>query len=307
MFRRHVLESGALALASAASLTGCLDRRGGSGESREETLDHDGRTRTARVYLPDGVSTPAPTVLLLHGGGGSPTRIERFSGFRALADREGFVVVTPTGVEKHWNDGRDTDIATAHTEDVDDVGFLAALLDRLAADEVTTPGEVCCTGISNGGMMTLRLAAERPDLLACGASIAANLPAALDVRPTELPMLFVHGDADPLVPYEGGQVGFARNQTGRGRVRSADETVGLWLDANRCAGEPSVTVLDGHEDGTTVEDRRYDCADAPVRHLVIRGGGHGWPGASKLLDPLLGTTTREVDGAELVWAFFASR
>ncbi len=77
-----------------------------------------------------------PLVLLLHGGGGTGEGMEKLTlgGFNRLADREGFVVVYPDGIEKHWNDGRGLEAYRAHRENIDDVGFVSALIDHLKGE-----------------------------------------------------------------------------------------------------------------------------------------------------------------------------
>jgi polyhydroxybutyrate depolymerase len=50
-----------------------------------------------------------------------------------LANEAGFIVVYPDGVEKHWNDGRDIQTWRASAEDIDDVGFIAVLIEHLSA------------------------------------------------------------------------------------------------------------------------------------------------------------------------------
>ncbi|WP_435359530.1 alpha/beta hydrolase family esterase [Haloarchaeobius sp. DFWS5] len=300
---------------SVTGLAGCLGRctvTDSPGPLEERTLTHDGRERRFFVFRPVDATGPLPTVLILHGGGGSAEQVERDTRFRELAASEGFVAVFPDGVDGNWNDLRSTDVTTAHREGIDDVGFLAAVIDRLVDEEIADRENVFCTGISNGGMMTLRLATERPDLLTGAMAVSANLPVSdasdLPIDPAPLPMAFVHGTADPLVPYDGGVVGFARSSEGRGRVRSADDTVAVWVDANGCDPKPTVTTQDCADDETSVEFREYGGGTAPVRHVVLHGGGHGWPGAdSPWFDMLVGPTTQEVSGEELAWEFFAAR
>lgn len=69
-----------------------------------------GLVRTFRVYVPlsHNRTRPAPLLIALHGGGGTGTAMERLTigGLNRLAARDGFVVVYPDGVERHWNDGR---------------------------------------------------------------------------------------------------------------------------------------------------------------------------------------------------------
>src|SRR5437868_674944 len=76
--------------------------------SHEQSLAHDGLTRTYRIHIPPGYdgTKAVPLVLVFHGGGGTAERIEQGLGFNPLADKHGFIVVYPQGEENHWNDGR---------------------------------------------------------------------------------------------------------------------------------------------------------------------------------------------------------
>jgi polyhydroxybutyrate depolymerase len=82
-----------------------------------------GLERTYRIHLPSqrDQTKPVPLVFLFHGGGGTGQGMEKLTlgGFNRLADREGFIVVYPDGIEKHWNDGRGLEAYRAHRENID--------------------------------------------------------------------------------------------------------------------------------------------------------------------------------------------
>ena len=97
----------------------------------ECSIDHGGLRRSYRIHIPPSFdrTKPTPLVLALHGGGGSGWHMERLTlgGFNTLSDKEGFIVVYPDGIERHWNDGRLKVKYRTHKEKIDDVGFLSAL------------------------------------------------------------------------------------------------------------------------------------------------------------------------------------
>jgi polyhydroxybutyrate depolymerase len=71
------------------------------------TVTVDGQARTALVQ---GTKAPGPhpTILMLHGGGGTAEGIAKASGLGAAGASDGFVAVFPEGMDKSWVDGRVT-------------------------------------------------------------------------------------------------------------------------------------------------------------------------------------------------------
>lgn len=275
-------------------------------------LRHEGRLRTYAVHVPADANAknPLPIVLVLHGGGGSGARIARHTGFDAVADREGFLVVYPDGVRGHWNDGRGSQ-DYAHRVNVDDVGFLEALIDTVAEQFNGDANRVFMTGPSNGGMMTYRFACERPERLAGVAPVIACVPepiAGACAGETALPALIINGTEDPLVPFGGGGVQVGNRESGR--VISAPDSAALLAQRNGCGETPAETVLPDidPDDGTTVRLYHYgNCAEnAEVIFYVIEGGGHTWPGGRQYgPEPLVGRVSRELNATETIWTFFA--
>ncbi len=262
-------------------------------ETRRIAMLHDGATRTAILDAAPGLSG-APALVALHGGIGSAAWIRRRADVTLAA--RGWAVLWPEALDQ-WNDGRrDRDGAPYAT--TDDVGFLRALVARLAAEGMIDPARVFFAGPSFGGAMTLRTLCEAPDIVAGAAVAISALPAGLDC-PADgpaRPALFLHGTEDAIIPEEGGRVGggslFIRD---RGGIRSAAETAALLAARNGCADYDAARLPDrAPDDGSTVELRRYRGCAEPFLHYVIEGGGHNWPGA-----PLGGAARLFVGGANM--------
>lgn len=290
--RRRSLLS-AVGTVGAAGLAGCLAGR--SSGVVERSLVVGGRERTYHLHVPATVPRPAPLVLWLHGGPGNGRRLARHVEAVPVADREGFVACFPDGADG-WNDGREF-----HPPD-GDLEFLRTLVDSLVEDGLAAPDRTFVAGVSNGGMMAQRLAIDAPGLVTGVASVVGLLPARLPTPSRPVPVLLVAATEDPLMPFEGGGVGFDGD---RGQVRSFAATVARWRSANGCTGDPRVEYLpDRADDGTRVRSERHDCP-VPLAAYVVEGGGHGWPGAGgELRDAATGPATRDVDGTELCWRFF---
>src|SRR4051794_10686067 len=200
------------------------------------SLTVDGRERTYALHLPPAVTTGTvlPLVLVFHGGGGEGKQMPALTGMNGIADREGFVAAYPDGIDRNWNDGRFSQAITTQRFNLDDVGFVSALIDELATTLPIDRSRVFATGISNGGMFSQRLGCELADKVAAIAPVAGSLsellvPGCAPARP--MPVLMIHGDADPLVPWNGGPVAGSGN---RGRVLSVADTVSRWVALDGC-------------------------------------------------------------------------
>lgn len=311
----------------AIALVGCRPTLasfpGGGDRNTSHDLVHDGQERRFHLHVPPdfdpGRDRPWPLVLALHGGGGRGVGFDRNTSdgtFLAQADRLGFVVALPEGVDKGWNDGR-TDAAVASRTRHDDVGFLQVLIDTLIASHGVDPGRVYATGISNGGIMSFRLACELSERVAAIAAVTASMPLHLSACAPSRPVsvLVINGSEDPLVPYEGGAIRlrfFGSGARSRGEVISTDASIAFWVERNGCSAAARVTALeDGDpDDGTRVVVERYQgCAGgSEVALYRVEGGGHTWPGGRQYLpERLVGRVSRDVDASRIILEFFAAR
>lgn len=290
----------------------------GSADEWHGDMTVEGEERSYTVFIPDKVSQrrePAPTVFVLHGGFGSGDRVRRYLSLDRVAEREGFVVVYPDGMEGGWNDGRETMIRKRfHGDPPDDVLFLTRLADSLIARRIADPQRIYVTGVSNGGMMTFRLACEASNVFAAFAPVIANMPEILvrDCEPERgVPILVINGTDDPLMPYDGGAIRFL-GQRG-GWVISTAETMAFWRRNNRCFERPETRSLpdrDRSDGSRVVMDYNVRCdSGAPVILLSVEGGGHRVPGAARgrgfLGRAILGRQNNDISAAEVIWRFFA--
>jgi polyhydroxybutyrate depolymerase len=220
-----------------------------------------------------------------------------FSELDRKADDAGFVVVYPDGTGSGsfltWNafGGR------AMGRRVDDVAFLGKMLDDLATVVKIDTKRVYATGMSNGGMMCYKLAAELSDRIAAIAPVAGTMAVRMPEPKRPVSVLHFHGTADSLVPYK---------QAGPFGLKGAEETVAAWAMLNGCEDKvESKEIADGKEDGLKVTRKSYPKGKdgAEVVLYCIDGGGHTWPGG-KLGFALIGKTTRAISANDLMWEFF---
>ena len=272
----------------------------------------DGHQRQYQIFIPEPVKGhAAPVLFVLHGGGGSAAQVHRHWSFDAQARRAGFVVVYPDGINRHWNDGRTGGSKKLFRQTPpDDVGFLRALAKKLVADGTADAARLYVTGVSNGGMMTQALACDASAVFAGFASLIAGLPAArADCRPERArPVLMINGDADPLMPWQGGGVGF-RGQ--RGQVLSGPKTFAHWQAVLGCTDAVQRTDLSDPDKTDGARPRQWratGCSNGVAVQMVrVLGGGHAVPGAPyrrKRLRRLLGHDSKDFDARDMVVRFF---
>lgn len=250
------------------------------------TLAHGG---SERLYLlhPGPAETKTALLFVLHGSGGCGRMIERRTGFDALAERAGVVMVYPDGIDAVWNDGWRPDST------VDDVAFLSALADALMAEFRIDPAHVYASGFSNGAGMVHRLACES-DRFAAVAAVGGYMPWSVAQRCSSgrpVSVLDIHGTDDPVVAYD--------DQLTR--------IVQHWVMRDGCTEPPDRARLPDRdpEDGTQVRiDEHARCRDgARVVLYSIEGGGHTWPGEAPDAWRRAGHVSRDIDASTLILEF----
>ncbi len=289
----------------------CEDLGARAPETRCESITFGGRERTYRLYVPaHKPENAAPLLFVLHGGGGGGASMEELTqhGFNRRADETGAIVVYPDGVGHGWNDGRQDLRSRAVRDEVDDVGFLRALVASLEQRFSVDPARVVVTGMSNGGMMTLRLACDAADVFKGFVAVAASLGA--DVKPHcdaqgIRRLALIDGTSDPIVPWDGGAVSVLG--ASRGHVIGAQATFDFFMSAAHCESERADPPLDRvADDGTqlTVHHAVGCAGDAEVRLYQVDGGGHAWPGGLRYAGEwLIGRVSRELDATDETWRF----
>jgi len=239
---------------------------------------------------------PVPLVLSLHGAMGWPALQRDITGWNRLADEKGFIVAYAggrgTGPKAWFMHGAD-DPTT-----MPDVRFVADLLDRLQTQYRIDPTRIYVEGLSNGGGMAFVLACTMPSRVAAAGLVASaqSLPPTWCRQREPVPMIAVHGSADTIVPYAGGNSPIAPRP-----FPAVEHWVAHWARLNGCAARSMKQPV-----AADVARTAYDsCGQgASVELYTVQGGGHQWPGGRLLPEWLLGRKTNSIDATRLLWAFF---
>jgi polyhydroxybutyrate depolymerase len=266
---------------------------------------HQGLMRTYRLHISPSYSAakPAALVFALHGGGGNARGMEKLTDFTPISDREGFIIVYPEALNGLWKDG--VQRTQQDRRNIDDVGYIATLIDTLSKELAIDTARVYATGISNGGHMSNRLATELSNRLAAIGVVGATMEkeyANSHSPDAPVSVIYFHGTADPLRYFGGG------GKAG-GNTLAARSMTEWWVEKNGCPTTAlAETLPDLTDDGTRVKREIYNpCREnSEVAFYTIENGGHTWPGGLQYLpENEIGKTSRDINASELMWKFFS--
>jgi polyhydroxybutyrate depolymerase len=251
------------------------------GDSVRNTSTVDGE-RTYRVHVPRSYSAARPSAVVFnfHGSGRTALEQESYSALVPLADREGFILVSPqaAGGAREWF------VAGVYGDTGnDETGFTLQALDEVAATWCVDSTRVFATGLSNGAEMASQLGCMAPQVFAAIAPVSGVVYQGCDGRPA--PVLSFHGTEDWNIPFDG--------------IRAEMEG---WAAHNGCAPGPLSEAVSAH----VMRESYSGCTGgADVVLYVVDGGGHTWPGAEDDAGGV-GPTTHEISANEIIWAFFTA-
>jgi polyhydroxybutyrate depolymerase len=274
-----------------------------------------GARRTYLVHIPSNYSPqkPLPLVVVIHGAFDTARGMEKFSGFSDLADRENFIVMYPNGMGilgffQHWNAGHCCGKAAA--DNVDDVGFVAAAIEDVRTRLKIDSDRIYMVGFSNGGMLTYRFAAERGDLLAAVAPLAASIGGKPSEETPEwripdpiqpLSVITLHGLADDDITYGGG---VSLHRGGTRTFWPVEKSVEFWVRHNGC--NPKAATTDLNSGRVHIKWWGVCRNDTEVALYLIENWGHVWPGKYFTADLAADDPLKNFDAAEIIWDFFKS-
>ncbi|MBX3172114.1 MAG: hypothetical protein KF760_32215 [Candidatus Eremiobacteraeota bacterium] len=286
----------------------------GHAQDLRKVLRYGNSIRSYYVHLPPALASKKslPLLILLHGGGGGALQALENYPLKPLADREGFILVTPNGsgalpreLLRTWNVGWGFGYAQRHR--VDDVGFVRALIGQLQKDYPVDSKRVYLTGLSNGAILCHYAGAANSDLIAgiapvVGCAAGGETPKLTYPPLPEHPVnvIMFNGELDQHVPLQGGKQVLHTEKQAR-YVCSAQQSAQFWVKANGCQAEPKVEELPDKQ------ATRYTWSggkqNTRVVLWILHNQGHAWPG---------GTSPRAVadqpsplvKAHEILWQFF---
>jgi len=282
------------------------------------SIMHDGWKRNYMVHVPTNYNEnlETPVVINIHGGGGSIKSALNDVG-NEYSEKYGFIYVIPAGTRSKiisdrlltWNAGKwlsdkgslESCCGLASDNDVDDVGFFSKMIEEVKISFNVDEDRIYVTGISNGGMMSHRLGCELEDKIAAIAPVAS--PAVpMDCNPSKpVPVMYIHGTADPCTLYYGGDGGGCFGGVETHYMQPAEDIVNKWKNLNNCSDE-SETV---YQKGEATCISYNNCGSiSEVEFCTIQGGGHTFPsGAQYFPVTKVGPVSYDMS-FDQIWEFF---
>jgi polyhydroxybutyrate depolymerase len=251
--------------------------------SSRQTLDVGGVQRSFLYHVPPGLdpSVPAPVLIVAHGFEETAADMASITGYDAIADREGFVVLYPEGQGRvPWNLGSDVCQGGARpipSASGDDEAFLDAMLAFVAQGRALDAEHVFLSGLSSGAYLANDLGCRRSDIAAV-ASHSGGSHAFDTCVAAHKPVLLLHGSADVAVP-----------------IACSVEARDRWAEHNGCTTDAApLEVLGGVCEALGCPE------DGQVTFCSFEGMGRGWAGGGAQAASFL----EFASASELSWSFF---
>lgn len=280
-------------------------------------ITKDGLTRTYNIHLPKDFdkNTRYDLVVALHGGYGSGLHLESQTNLSIENNKrldKKFIIIYPDGYQRAtdtartWNAGGCC--GASERRDIDDVAFIKELVSSIKA--TYRVGKVYATGMSNGAMLTQRLACEASDVFSKVAPVAGTIQVPVCEPANPIGVLMIHGTDDAIIPYNGG--GGTATVTINNTFVPVEENLSSWATNNQCSKYLKTTnIAPLTNDGVTIKKLQYNSCEprsltvTPTMLYKVIGGTHSWPGGSAGTNQESVTPTQSLNASKLILDFFA--
>ncbi len=249
------------------------------------------------LYVPDSLSAKKPLVMALHGYGDSASSFREFTKMDPIANKYGFAVCYPEASMgpdslRSWNVGYSN-------YQVNDMGYLKALVGHLQEKYHFDKKSTFCTGMSNGADMTIQMALLDPDLFR---AVAPNVGCLMNwlrdsiaIKGT-VPIFMINGTKDDITLWDGDKDYPAIGPNG---YMGTPQMLKTFVAMNACGNLPVMDTLANinvRDNSYVVTEKYLNCSgNNQVWLYKIVNGGHDWPGSSGNMDFF---------ASEEIWNFF---
>lgn len=281
----------------------------GTDLEKKITIDHV--EREYLLHLPPGYSSTSkcPVIFALHGGGGNYENTPSLYNLNAEADKHHFIVVYPNAINKSWC-MKGVGSMVKETDDINDVKFIATLMDTLVRYHQADSSSFFCTGLSRGGIFSLFLASKLSGRFKGIAPVCTSIPLSIADDFTFYPtsVLLINGTEDPLIPFDGGHGEISRSKRNEdNHFISTHELVQKIKTLNTCPELSLAHPMPNEEKGDKCKATKttYQCSGTRFTFIKVQNGGHTWPGGSQYLSKsIIGNVCYDFKAEEEILNFF---
>ena len=276
------------------------------------SLTHNNLLRFYKVHIPKNYNpeTPTPLLVAFHGGGGDMNYQSNDKFYKQItkSEEKGYIVAFPNGISRFksgklatWNAGKCC--GEARDTKADDVGFIKEMIAKISSQTNIDKNKIFATGMSNGGMMSYRLACEMSETFK-GIAAVAGTDNTIDCAPKNpISVLHIHAKNDDHVLYQGGAgSGSSKNKSQVTDYVSVPATISKWVKFNGCSETPKRVL----EVPGAYCDLYSSCKNnVEVKLCVTETGGHSWPGGVKPRGD--DKTSHAISANDVMWDFFQTK
>lgn len=248
---------------------------------QQRSINVGGDTRSYYLFAPAAKKGQAlPLVIAFHGGGGGALQFAQRMKLVDMASRHGMILVVPQGEGMgggddgggSWNAGSTTPTGYAERNNVDDLGFVKALIGTVSAEYPVDKRRIYAVGFSKGGMMAYHAACSLKGTFSAIAVVSATLSSASCAYPKGVSVLHIHGTDDQNVPFAGGAGEYTAR---RANWPAVSKGLAFFTSGNACPAKATKS-----QPASDTSCATQNCGGAETVELcMVQGGGHGWPGA----------------------------
>ena len=222
----------------------------------------------------------------------------------AKSEQAGFIAVFPNGYSRlrsgkfaTWNAG--TCCGKAESKQSDDVGYIKQVIEEVKKRVNIDANRIYANGMSNGGMMSYRLACELSGTIAAIGAVAGtdNTKYCRPNKPVSV--LHIHALNDDHVPYNGGA---GAKSLAKVNFQSVPNTIKKWVAINQCHPTPSRVLM---KKGAYCDLYTGCLNHTQVKLCVTDTGGHSWPG-TQTFRKRQDTPAKTINATDLIWDFYQS-
>lgn len=264
------------------------------------SITSEGFNRTFVLHIPPGndADVPAPLVIAFHGTNMTGAAMQDLTVFERFTDRHGFLIIYLDGIGGGWSIG--CDCTAADELGISDVTTIETLLSGVSNSYAIDLGRVYLAGFSQGGIFAqiagCRLSGRIAGVASVGATTTRALAESCQLQ-APLPIIFIHGTEDTVVPYNGSA-----------NFLSGPATLQRWAELNGCTGAAELASEPDRDpnDLTRVRSETHSncAAGSEVSLYTVEGGGHTWPRGRRPLGSDFGVVSQDISGSEVITEFF---